>query len=330
MYENSWRTGNKYTIYSNISIKSLYLPPTSTQELIRLYLSCKTIKQNNYLEHYFHSSVQLSFLAVAIIMKKRYILYPLSFEKEYYEQPLLRATDITIRGGNRDYTVTVEETDILSIDVDLSSSIGMGSLKVTPKKKGETKVKVKDNITNEIVELKIKIIDSYLAYAIKESNHPALSNGTVVYLINNESKDCYFFRYSDSKNELSQNPIAKGTYDFSVKLENGFGNSSPTYAIPYLTLNYASDEQGNFTDASTPPTPHKLRFELFDGVTSVNAVINLIQRYLKVDWEQLINKALTRSDYLIIPTLKTTIDNTDYTIIGTLDTHPEIPENILE
>ena len=84
-------------------------------------------------------------------------------------------------------------------------------------------MKVKDNITNEIVELKIKIIDSYLAYAIKESNHPALSNGTVVYLINNESKDCYFFRYSDSKNELSQNPIAKGTYDFSVKLENGFG-----------------------------------------------------------------------------------------------------------
>lgn len=31
-------------------------------------------------------------------------IYPLSFEKEYYEQPLLRATDITIRGGNRDYT----------------------------------------------------------------------------------------------------------------------------------------------------------------------------------------------------------------------------------
>ena len=90
-------------------------------------------------------------------------IYPLSFEKEYYEQPLLRATDITIRGGNRDYAVTVEETDILSIDVDLSSSIGMGSLKVTPKKKGETRVKVKDNITNEIVELKIKIIDSYLA-----------------------------------------------------------------------------------------------------------------------------------------------------------------------
>ena len=235
------------------------MPPTSTQELIRLYLSCKTIKQNNHENKTFTWSttfIPLYNYLFSCGNNNEEKIYPLSFEKEYYEQPLLRATDITIRGGNRDYTVTVEETDILSIDVDLSSSIGMGSLKVTPKKKGETKVKVKDNITNEIVELKIKIIDSYLAYAIKESNHPALSNGTVVYLINNESKDCYFFRYSDSKNELSQNPIAKGTYDFSVKLENGFGNSSPTYAIPYLTLNYASDEQGNFTDASTPPTPH--------------------------------------------------------------------------
>lgn len=186
-------------------------------------------------------------------------IYSLSFEKEYYERPLLGTTNITITGGNRDYTVTVEKTDILNIDVDLSSSIGMGSLRITPKKKGETKVKVKDNITNEIVELKIKIIDSYLAYAIKESNHPALSNGTVVYLINNESKDCYFFRYSDSKNELSQNPIAKGTYDFSVKLENGFGNSSPTYAIPYLTLNYASDEQGNFTGCINPSHPSQIK-----------------------------------------------------------------------
>lgn len=257
-------------------------------------------------------------------------IYSLSFEKEYYERPLLGTTNITITGGNRDYTVTVEKTDILNIDVDLSSSIGMGSLRITPKKKGETKVKVKDNITDETADLRIKITDSYLAYAIKKGNHPALSNGTIVYLINNEAKDCYFFRYIESRDEISRTPIAKGTYDFFTKLESGSGNSSPTYAIPYLTLNYASDEQGNFSDATVPPTPHKLRFELFDGVTSVNAVINLIQRYLKIDWEQLINKALTRSDYLIIPTLKTTIDNTDYTIIGTLDTHPEIPENILE
>ncbi len=186
-------------------------------------------------------------------------IYSLSFEKEYYERPLLGTTNITITGGNRDYTVTVEKTDILNIDVDLSSSIGMGSLRVTPKKKGETKVKVKDNITNETVDLRIKITDSYLAYAIEKSNHPALSNGTVVYLINNEAKECYFFRYIEFRDELSHTPIAKGTYDFFTKLESGSGNSSPTYAIPYLTLNYTSDEQENFTDASAPRTPHKLR-----------------------------------------------------------------------
>ncbi len=257
-------------------------------------------------------------------------IYPLSFEKKYYERPLIKVTDIMIKGGNRDYTVTVEKTDILSINVDLSSPVGMGTLKIIPKKKGETKVSVRENITNETVDLKIKITDSYLAYVIKESNHPALSNSTALYLINNEAKDCYFFRYSDYKNELSQTPIAKGTYDFSVKLENGSGNSSPTYSIPYLTLNYASDEQGNFTNASIPATPHKLRFELYDGGTSVNAVINLIQRYLSVDWEKLIQNAPIRSDHIIVPTLKTTIDNTDYTIIGILNTYPEIPENILE
>mgnify|MGYP000010790680 CR=1 FL=1 len=46
--------------------------------------------------------------------------------------------------------------------------------------------------------------------------------------------------------------------------------------------------------------------------------------------KELVEKALTRSEHTIVPTLKTTIDNTDYTIIGILNTYPEIPENILE
>ena len=144
-------------------------------------------------------------------------IYSLSFEKEYYERPLLGTTNITITGGNRDYTVTVEKTDILNIDVDLSSSIGMGSLRITPKKKGETKVKVKDNITNETADLRIKITDSYLAYAIKKGNHPALSNGTIVYLINNEAKDCYFFRYIESRDEISRTPIVCSFCYWSTK-----------------------------------------------------------------------------------------------------------------
>ena len=54
-------------------------------------------------------------------------IYSLSFEKGYYERPLLGAKNIPVRGGNRDYTVTVQNTDVLSIDIDLSSPIDMGN-----------------------------------------------------------------------------------------------------------------------------------------------------------------------------------------------------------
>ncbi len=38
---------------------------------------------------------------------KKYILC--HFEKGYYERPLLGAKNIPVRGGNRDYTVTVQK-----------------------------------------------------------------------------------------------------------------------------------------------------------------------------------------------------------------------------
>ena len=255
---------------------------------------------------------------------------PLSFEKEYYEVPLLGNQSISIRGGNRNYSVTVEKTEILDVSVDLSSSIGMGNLVITPKQKGETTVTIKDNIVNEEVGLKIKVTDSYLAYAIKNSNHPALSQGTLVYLINNEAKDCYFFRNTGSGTGVTNTLIAKGTYEFSVKIEYGIGNSSNTYGIPYLTLNYGSDINGNFTDAAIAHTPHSLRFELLDGETSSNTVINMIQVCLGVDWKALVHETLSRSVGIEEPILKTTIDDTNYTIVGVLNTTPAIPENILE
>lgn len=37
-----------------------------------------------------------------------------------------------IRGGNRDYTIDVENSDILEVTVDLSSPMGMGDLKYIP------------------------------------------------------------------------------------------------------------------------------------------------------------------------------------------------------
>lgn len=258
-------------------------------------------------------------------------IYSLSFEKEYYEVPLLGKSFISVRGGNKDYTVSVEKTTVLEVSIDVSSPTGMGNLVINPKQKGETTVTIKDNITNETVDLKVKVTDSYLAYAIENSNHPALSAKTTVYLINNEAKECYFFRSTGSGVGDANTLIAKGTYEFSVKLETGIGNSSPTYAIPYLTLNYASDEQGNFTDAAIAPAPHSLRFEMYDGVTN-NVVTKMIEICLGVDWETLIEgtlKGKTKRD-INQPWLKTTVDDTDYVIIGILNTTPAIPENILE
>lgn len=255
---------------------------------------------------------------------------PLSFEKGYYEVPLIGKTRIDVRDGNRDYDISVENSSILDVSVDLSSSIGAGTLVITPQSKGETTITVKDNISNETTNLKIKVIDSYLVYLITESNHTALSKGTIVYLVKNANKDCYFFRYNNSE-KIDSAPLSKGTYDFFVKIKHGIGNSSNDYAIPYLTLNYASNEEGNFTDATIPKTPHHFRFELFDGITAVNTVIKMIQSYLGIDWEELTQQA-TKSNIgdMTPPLLKMTVDNTKFNVIGIFSTTTTIPEDILE
>lgn len=256
--------------------------------------------------------------------------FPLSFEKNYYEISSVGQTKIGVRGGNRDYNLSVENPQILDISVDLSSPIGMGTLVVTPKMKGETIVTVKDNISNDTVHLKIKVTYSYLVYSITESNHPALQSGTTIFWINNANKDCYFFHHNGS-NEIDSAPIMKGTYDFFIKLEYGTGNTSPTYAIPYLTLNYASDNEGHFTTATQPSHPHHFRFELYDGVTTANIVLPMIQSYLGVDWKELTQQALkSKMADVTPPVLKMTVDDTDYTIIGIFNTTTTIPEDILE
>ena len=120
-------------------------------------------------------------------------IYSLSFEKGYYERPLLGAKNIPVRGGNRDYTVTVQNTDVLSIDIDLSSPIGMGNLVVKPKQKGETTVTVKDNVTNETVNLKIKIVDSYLNLKVAHPAQVPYSGGENLFFINNSDRYLYLF-----------------------------------------------------------------------------------------------------------------------------------------
>lgn len=254
---------------------------------------------------------------------------PLSFEKEHYEVPLFEGAStksITIKGGNKDYTATVEKPEILEASINTSSTTEMGYLLINPKQKGETTVTVKDNVSNETVDLSIKVTDGYLAYVIKESNHPALAVGTIAYLINNEAKDCYFFLDNHVGNNLYGTPIGEGTYSFSVKAEDNADGSSPSY-IAYLTLNYREGKNGAFTDAAIAPTPHELRLD-----SPSQLLTNVLQTYLGVDWEELKREATPqkRDSPAPLPTLRMTIDNTDYAIIGILNMTPTIPENILK
>jgi len=55
-------------------------------------------------------------------------IHHLSFEKDYYERPLIGAKSIMIRSGNKDYSVEIKDPSILDVKIDLSSPIGMGNL----------------------------------------------------------------------------------------------------------------------------------------------------------------------------------------------------------
>ena len=153
-------------------------------------------------------------------------IFHLSFEKSYYERPLTGAKNIMIRGGNRDYTIDVENSDILEVTVDLSSPMGMGDLKIHSKQTGETIVKVHDNIVNETVELKIKIVDNYLNLVLANPMQPPYNEGDEFFLINNDSRS--FYLYNDDKdlkqtgsyNLIVENNVPYMELTFNEKLEN--------------------------------------------------------------------------------------------------------------
>ncbi len=77
--------------------------------------------------------------------------------------------------------------------MDLSSPIGMGNLVVKPKQKGETTVTVKDNVTNETVNLKIKIVDRYLTLKVAHPAQVPYSGGENLFFINNSDRDFFIF-----------------------------------------------------------------------------------------------------------------------------------------
>ena len=202
-------------------------------------------------------------------------IYSLSFEKGYYERPLLGAKNIPVRGGNRDYLV------------------------VKPKQKGETTITVKDNVTNETVDLKIKIVDSYLNLKVAHPAQVPYTGGENLFFINNSDRDFYLFDEKMEKKECT------GNYQFLIK------NSTC-----YMILNF--DKELN----------DKRTYEYNISNTS-ERMFTLIEILLGIDWNMkadLINRSTRSASPVTMNAVDTETNIIQYFVAGSND----IPENILD
>ena len=248
-----------------------------------------------------------------------------SLEKTYYEVRLWRSiTEIPITNGSGDISLSVADKTIIEANKVLNEG-GSTYVSLQGKQKGSTTLTLTDNVTGDEETVEVKVTDCYIAYGIAESNHPALASNIMLYLVNNEARDCYFFTMDNIQHQLNNTPIAKGTYEFFVTIDAGTGPAPQLYGIPHLRLAYPSDADGNFADEVSV---HDFQIELYgDGASSPNC-LEIIKAYLGVDWEELISNATTKSvpprDY----TMVLTIPDTDYEIIGAFAT-ASIPEYIL-
>lgn len=223
-------------------------------------------------------------------------IYHLSFEKDYYERPILGAKSIMIRGGNRNYTIKVEDPQILEVTVDLSSPTNMGDLKILPKQKGETNIEVRDNVTKEVVNLKIKIINSYLNLAVANPIMSPFKQGDEFFLINNDDKSCYLY---------DENLNLKHTGNYKFSIENN---------VPYMELTYHKEFEGR--------TKYKYDLtgtnqNMFDGIKYI----------LNWDWRDFIESSTTKEVSPIIMNATDTETNTEYYLVAK---GGDIPENVLE
>ncbi len=244
-------------------------------------------------------------------------------DKHYYEVGLKIGNNINILNGSGDISVAIEDEAILSAIYSgrLYADQLCGVVHLMGKSKGETTVTITDNVTHEKEIVNVKVTDSYLSYCIQSSNHPSLEEDVVVFLLNNSSQDFYAFQTDYMHHALYTTPCGVGTYKFTVEKVTKEGNDE---YIPYLTLNYTSDEKGNFIIAEILPTDHK-----FNILGSSQTAYGLLEAWLGVDWGNMIEH-FTRTSYMPNPTLKLEDTEMGYTVLGHLNLEDKIPEKIIE
>jgi len=253
---------------------------------------------------------------------------PFSLEKNYYEIQLERgATSISITNGSGDISMKIEDEDILQTTYakyeDNREDNRKGHINLSGMQKGITTLTIIDNVTKDVENVEVKVTDCYLAYAISESNHPALKANTTLFFVNNPAKDSYIFTIDKLHGKLYDQPIAKGSYEFFITLDSGTGAAPANYAIPNLRL-YNSADAGTTTSKF-----YDFQIEIYGENASSSYVLKAIQAYLGVDWEELISNALTKSPAPIDMTMIMTVPDTDYQITGVLS-NTSMPEHILK
>lgn len=136
-------------------------------------------------------------------------LTPFSLEKTYYEIRLERSvTSIPIINGSGDISLSVADETILEANKILNEG-GCIYVSLQGKKKGNTTLTLTDNVTGDKETVEVKVTDCYIAYGIAESNHPALTSNIILYLINNEARDCYFFSRDNLNHQQYNTPLPK-------------------------------------------------------------------------------------------------------------------------
>lgn len=253
---------------------------------------------------------------------------PFNLNKTSYEVRLKYVgTQIPITNGSGDFSVsTADET---MVEAKIIQNEGANTyIFIEGKQKGSTTLNVTDNVTGDKKTVEVKVTDCYLAYAIAESNHPVLKTGTVLFLVNNQARDCYLFVKDNMHGQLYSQPLVKGSYEFFVTIDSDTDPSSQLYDIPNLRLTYPSNEDGNLTDSSTATTPHDFQIKLWGENASSSYALQAIQNYLGVDWKELTDNAQTKSPSLIDMKMVMTVPDTEYEITGLVST-ASIPEGVL-
>lgn len=256
------------------------------------------------------------------------LITPFSLEKNYYEIRLERsATSISITNGSGDISLAIEDENILQAiyskyNDNLEEDNRKGHINLHGMQKGSTTLTITDNITKEKETVEVKVTDCYLAYAIADSNHPVLKTGTILFLVNNQTRDCYLFAKDNMHGQLYNQPLAKGSYDFFV-----IPDSEERFCgIPCLRLTYNFNEEKNPSEKAS--ISYDFQMKLQGEHATSKYVFDMVHAYLNIDWEKLLNDIQTKSPAPIDLTMTLIIPDTDYQTVGVLSAM-NIPGHIL-